>query len=98
MGRVVGGRAGERLIGFSLELGGKNPMVVLADADLDAAARGAVRGSFANTGQLCISFERLYVQASIAEALPRALHRGDPQLAIGIGSGLQRGHRVADVP
>jgi acyl-CoA reductase-like NAD-dependent aldehyde dehydrogenase len=68
VGRVVGGRAGERLIGFSLELGGKNPMVVLADADLDAAARGAVRGSFANAGQLCISFERLYVQASIAEA------------------------------
>ncbi len=67
VGRVVAGRAGERLIGFSLELGGKNPMVVLSDADLDAAARGAVRGAFANAGQLCISFERLYVQASIAE-------------------------------
>lgn len=68
VGRVLAARAGERLIGFSLELGGKNPMVVLADADLNAAARGAVRGCFANTGQLCISSERLYVQSSIAEA------------------------------
>lgn len=67
VGRLVGARAGERLIGFSLELGGKNPMVVLADADLDAAARGAVRGSFANAGQLCISFERLYVQTTVLE-------------------------------
>ena len=61
------GPAKSRLIGVSLELGGKNPMVVLSDADLDAAARGAVRGSFANAGQLCISCERLYLQASIAE-------------------------------
>ncbi|MEJ2312925.1 MAG: succinic semialdehyde dehydrogenase [Gemmatimonadales bacterium] len=68
VGRILAARAGERLIGFSLELGGKNPMVVLADADLDAAARGAVRGCFANTGQLCISSERLYVHSSIAEA------------------------------
>ncbi|MEE8447826.1 MAG: succinic semialdehyde dehydrogenase [Gemmatimonadota bacterium] len=66
-GRVVARRAGERLIGCSLELGGKNPMIVLADADLDRAADGAVRGSFASSGQLCISVERLYVQASVAD-------------------------------
>ena len=67
VGRRVAGRAGERLIGFSLELGGKNPMIVLADADLQAAALGAVRGSFANAGQLCISFERIYVDRSVMD-------------------------------
>ncbi|HIL56407.1 MAG TPA: aldehyde dehydrogenase family protein, partial [Rhodothermales bacterium] len=54
-----------RLIGCSLELGGKNAMVVLDDADLDAAVEGAIRGTFSNAGQLCISIERLYVQRGI---------------------------------
>lgn len=67
-GRAVAGQAGERLIGFSAELGGKNAMIVTADADLDRAVEGAAVGCFANTGQLCISIERLYVDASIAPA------------------------------
>jgi len=67
-GRVVARRAAERLIGSSLELGGKNPMIVLADADLDRAVDGAVRGCFANAGQLCISIERLYLEAPIHDA------------------------------
>ncbi|KAA0235365.1 MAG: putative succinate-semialdehyde dehydrogenase [NADP(+)] 2 [Acidimicrobiales bacterium] len=62
-GRIIGSQAGEQLIACSLELGGKNPMIVLDDADLDAAADGAVRGCFASAGQLCISIERLFVQA-----------------------------------
>ena len=53
--------ARRRLVGCSLELGGKNPMLVLADADLDRAAEGAVRDCFSNAGQLCISMERIYV-------------------------------------
>jgi acyl-CoA reductase-like NAD-dependent aldehyde dehydrogenase len=64
-GRIVAQQAAARLIGCSLELGGKNPMLVLADADLDAAVDGAVRGAFASAGQLCISIERLYLQAPI---------------------------------
>lgn len=60
-GRVVAVRAAERLIGASLELGGKNPMLVLRDADLDRAAEGAVRACFSSAGQLCVSMERLYV-------------------------------------
>ncbi|MEW6364344.1 MAG: succinic semialdehyde dehydrogenase [Acidobacteriota bacterium] len=63
-GCAIARMAGERLIGCSLELGGKNPMIVLDDADVDAAAEGAVRGCFANAGQLCIAIERLYVQAA----------------------------------
>jgi succinate-semialdehyde dehydrogenase / glutarate-semialdehyde dehydrogenase len=60
-GRAVGTLAADRIVGASLELGGKNPMLVLRDADLDRAAEGAVRGCFSSAGQLCVSTERLYV-------------------------------------
>ncbi|GCD43606.1 succinic semialdehyde dehydrogenase [Streptomyces paromomycinus] len=67
-GREVAQGAAARLVGVSLELGGKNAMLVLDDADVDKAAAGAVRGCFSSAGQLCISIERLYVHASIADA------------------------------
>ncbi|EDY46503.1 succinic semialdehyde dehydrogenase [Streptomyces sp. SPB074] len=67
-GREVARSAAGRLVGFSLELGGKNPMLVLHDADVEKAAAGAVRACFASAGQLCISIERLYVHESVAEA------------------------------
>ncbi len=60
-GRTVAKQCADRLIGCSLELGGKNPLVVLDDADLEQAAAGAVRGSFSNAGQLCVSAERIFV-------------------------------------
>lgn len=66
-GRAVATQAADRLIGFSLELGGKNPMLVLEDADLDAAVDGAVRGSFVGAGQVCVSFERIYVHQALYE-------------------------------
>jgi succinate-semialdehyde dehydrogenase/glutarate-semialdehyde dehydrogenase len=66
-GREVAQQAAARLVGSSLELGGKNPMLVLHDADLDKAAAGAVRGAFSSAGQLCISVERLYVHESVAD-------------------------------
>jgi acyl-CoA reductase-like NAD-dependent aldehyde dehydrogenase len=66
-GRLVARQAAERLIGCSLELGGKNPMIVLADADVDAAVYGAIQGCFASAGQVCVSIERIYVHQSIAE-------------------------------
>ena len=64
-GKRVAQGCAERLIGCSLELGGKNPMVVLADADIERAAEGAVRAAFSNGGQLCVSIERLYVADAI---------------------------------
>ncbi|WP_042365507.1 succinic semialdehyde dehydrogenase [Streptacidiphilus neutrinimicus] len=67
-GRDVAQRAAARLIGASMELGGKNAMLVLADADLDKAAEGAVRACFSSAGQLCISIERLYVASVVADA------------------------------
>ncbi|MEE9563100.1 MAG: succinic semialdehyde dehydrogenase [Thermoanaerobaculia bacterium] len=64
-GRIVARQAAERLIGCSLELGGKNAAIVLEDVDLDEAVEGLARGCFTNTGQLCISTERLYVHEDI---------------------------------
>ena len=60
-GKLIAAQCADRLIGCSLELGGKNPLLVLRDADLDRAAEGAVRASFSNAGQLCVSMERLFV-------------------------------------
>ncbi|GAA4904533.1 succinic semialdehyde dehydrogenase [Streptomyces coeruleoprunus] len=67
-GREVAQGAAARLVGVSLELGGKNAMLVLRDADVEKAAAGAVRACFSSAGQLCISIERLYVHESIADA------------------------------
>ncbi|MCH0542234.1 succinate-semialdehyde dehydrogenase (NADP(+)) [Streptomyces sp. MUM 203J] len=67
-GREVARGAADRLVGVSLELGGKNAMLVLRDADVEKAAAGAVRACFSSAGQLCISIERLYVHESVADA------------------------------
>lgn len=64
-------QAGRRLIGFSAELGGKNPMVITASADLDKAVEGAARACYSNSGQLCISIERLYVDKEISDEFTR---------------------------
>ncbi len=60
-GKLIAKQCAERLIGCSLELGGKNPLLVLRDADIEKAAEGAVRASFSNAGQLCVSAERIFV-------------------------------------
>lgn len=60
-GRHLAQQCAARLIGFSGELGGKNPLLVLEDADPLRAARGAINACFSNSGQLCISVERIYV-------------------------------------
>jgi aldehyde dehydrogenase (NAD+)/succinate-semialdehyde dehydrogenase/glutarate-semialdehyde dehydrogenase len=67
-GRVIAEQAARRLVGYSLELGGKNPMLVLDDAEPGRASAGAVRACFANAGQLCISAERLYVHEKVRDA------------------------------
>lgn len=70
-GRTVARRLGERLVGGSLELGGKNAMLVLDDADVDRAAECAVRACFSNAGQLCVSIERIYVAAPLRDEFER---------------------------
>ncbi len=64
-GRIIAQGCAERLIGCSLELGGKNPILVLRDADIEKAAEGATRASFSNAGQLCVSTERMFVADQI---------------------------------
>lgn len=65
VGRSVAAQAGERLIDCSMELGGKNALLVLDDADVGKAAVGATRACFSNAGQLCISIERIYVPKTL---------------------------------
>jgi acyl-CoA reductase-like NAD-dependent aldehyde dehydrogenase len=66
-GRKVAETCGRLLIPCTLELGGKDPMIVCEDADLERAARGAVYGAFSNAGQVCMSTERVYVHRKLAE-------------------------------
>lgn len=96
-GREVARRAAGRLVGCSLELGGKNPMVVFADADLERALDGAVRGAFASAGQLCISLERLYVEASIFEEFVEGLagRARDLRLGAELGYGPEMGSLIS---
>src|SRR3990172_1929102 len=70
-GRRVAEACGKRLLPCTLELGGKDPMIVCADADLDAAAGGAVAGAFLNTGQYCCGTERVYVLDAVADEFVR---------------------------
>lgn len=64
-GRKVAVACAERLVPFSLELGGKDPAIVLADADLERAANGIAWAGMLNSGQACISVERVYVEAPV---------------------------------
>ncbi|MFD7285006.1 succinic semialdehyde dehydrogenase [Streptomyces sp. NPDC059863] len=98
-GREVARGAADRLVGVSLELGGKNAMLVLADADVEKAAAGAVRACFSSAGQLCISIERLYVHDSVADvflqrfaARTKAMRLGN-SLAYGADMGSLVGER-----
>jgi succinate-semialdehyde dehydrogenase / glutarate-semialdehyde dehydrogenase len=70
-GTKVGQRALGRVVGASLELGGKNPMVVLDDANPAKAAASSVYGCFSSMGQLCVSMERIYVQRAVADRFTR---------------------------
>ena len=84
-GRKVAVRAAQRLIPASLELGGKDPMIVLADADVERAANHAAYYSMFNCGQTCISIERCYVEAPVYDefvskvvAKVKAIRQGRP--------------------
>lgn len=86
VGRSIGATAGRALTPMSLELGGKNPLLVLPDADIERAAAGTVRGAFANAGQLCIGIERVYVHRSVANQYRRAVVKRTRDLSLGVGA------------
>src|SRR4051794_3232918 len=83
VGRQVGAACAERLKGSVLELGGKDPMLVLADADLDHAVAGCLWGGFANAGQTCSGIERVYVVRELAKRFTRAVVEGARALRVG---------------
>lgn len=89
-GRKVMERAAQTITPVSLELGGKDPMIVLRDADLERAANAAVYYGFQNSGQTCISIERVYVEAPVCDAFinlvvekVRSLRQGNPKAGAG---------------
>ncbi len=85
-GRKVALAAAQRLVPVVLELGGKDPMVVLEDADLDVVSSGAVWGAFVNTGQACLSVERCYVHRSLYERFVEACVTKAGKLRVGNGA------------
>jgi acyl-CoA reductase-like NAD-dependent aldehyde dehydrogenase len=87
-GKAIAARAGARLAGCTLELGGKSPNIVFADADLDQAEAGVLAGIFAAAGQTCVAGSRAYVHESVYDEMQRRLVEragriklGDPLLA-----------------
>ncbi len=86
VGRAVAQAAAERLCPAVLELGGKDPMLVLDDADLDRAVEGAVWGSFTNCGQACAGIERIAVPPGLHDAFVERLSARAAELRIGAGS------------
>ncbi|MEY4410038.1 MAG: hypothetical protein RLZ99_511 [Actinomycetota bacterium] len=85
-GRIVAERAAKRLIGYSLELGGKNPMIVLPGANLEQAAEIALGSAFGNAGQLCVSIERLYVPNHALAEFEAILKRRIETMQVGSSS------------
>lgn len=84
-GKRIAQSAAARLLPVVLELGGKDPMIVLGDADIDVASSGAVWGAFVNAGQACLSVERCYVHQSIYQKFLSACVEKAKQLRVGNG-------------
>jgi succinate-semialdehyde dehydrogenase/glutarate-semialdehyde dehydrogenase len=82
-GRKVAEACARTLTPCTLELGGKDPMIVCSDADLDVAARGAVAGAFQNSGQICCATERVYVVDEVAGAFTDKVVKGVADLRQG---------------
>ena len=98
VGRQVASQAAERLVPSSMELGGKNAMIVLDDADMKRTVEGAERALFSNSGQLCISIERLFVHESIYDEFVRRLveHVENMKLGTDLGYSCDMGSLISE--
>ncbi|MBA2922873.1 aldehyde dehydrogenase family protein [Pseudomonas sp. P7] len=85
VGKTVGVACMDNMTRFSLELGGKNPMIVLADADIAKAVQGAILGGLLNSGQVCAAASRFYVHRSIYDAFIEGLAEAISTMPIGSG-------------
>src|SRR6201994_4374748 len=95
-GAKVMERAARRLTPVSLELGGKDPMIVLEDADVDLAAHAAVWGAMFNAGQTCVSVERVYALEPVYDRFVDAVVRDVEKLKMGAGEGYDFGAQIDD--
>lgn len=85
VGKLIGHAALENMTRFSLELGGKSPMIVLDDADVDQAVQGACMGIFFNNGQVCTASSRIYVQRGLHQAFAAKLAAAADAMKVGPG-------------
>lgn len=97
-GRMIAEKAGRRLVGASLELGGKNAIIVLDDVEPAEAARSTLHAAFSAMGQLCVSMERIYVERRIAGPFQRALveQLRSAELGPALGSGADFGSLASE--
>ena len=86
VGKQVAQVCGQRLVSCSLELGGKNPLIVLDDADIAKAVEVTLRSSFSNSGQLCVSTERVLVHQAVAEIFIEKLLQAANAMRLGAGN------------
>lgn len=98
VGREIGASTGRNLKRASLELGGKTPSIIAADADLDAAVQGNLMGGLLNSGQVCAAYSRLYVDSRRADEFVEKLAGGAAQTVLGDGmaDGTQMGPLVSE--
>jgi len=89
VGRIIAERAARRLIPYSMELGGKNALIVMPDGNLKHAATVTIDGAFNNNGQVCVSYERVYVHEAIYDRYVAELIRQIRALRFGSGPGYQ---------
>src|SRR5690606_14479130 len=94
-GRRVAAKAIERMTKVQLEMGGRNPLVVLDDADLEVAVSAALNGAFFGTGQRCTASSRLVVTAGIHDRFVEELTRRMRQLVV--GNALEEGTQIGPV-
>jgi len=95
-GKKVMEKASDHLIPIELELGGNDAMIVFEDSDLDRAVKGAVYGSLANAGQLCVAVERIYVQESIEEEFTQKILEEIEKIDIGIERDVEMGPMILE--
>lgn len=84
-GKILGETVGRRLVGYSAELGGKNPLLISKDADMDYTVRGVQGACFSNSGQLCVSIERIYVERDVADRFTNQFTDAVKAMSIGPG-------------
>ncbi len=95
-GKKIREQTASQLIPIELEMGGKDPMIVFSDADLERAARAAVYGAFINAGQICVAIEQLYVQETVYDDFLKLVKEKTAEIKIGTDVNSEVGAIISD--